>query len=91
MSDTTELNKKIVEQFWVDLYRRDFDAVAGYFTDDAHYTDVCANEEGATGPARIVARLRLGIEPLEAYIHHPKLAVADGDVEIGRASCRERV
>ena len=87
MSDTADLNsadlnKKIVEQFWADLYRRDFDAIASYFSDDAHYTDVCANEEGATGPARIVARLRLGIEPLAAYIHHPKLVVADGDAVI---------
>ncbi|MBV8959034.1 MAG: nuclear transport factor 2 family protein [Actinobacteria bacterium] len=82
MSDNNELNKKVVEQFWADLYRRDLAAVATYFTEDAHYTDVCANEEGATGPARIVARLRLGIEPLAAYIHHPKLAVAEGDTVI---------
>ena len=81
MSDP-ELNKKTIEQFWADLYRRDFDAVAAHFTDDAHYTDVCANEVGATGPARIVARLRLGIEPLAAYEHHPKLVVAEGDAVI---------
>ncbi|MFN8035502.1 MAG: nuclear transport factor 2 family protein [Acidimicrobiia bacterium] len=69
-------DKALIEQFWADLYRRDWDAVAGYFTADAHYVDVCAGEEGAFGPDEIIARLRLGLEPLEAYIHHPRLMVA---------------
>lgn len=76
------MNKELVQRFWADLYRRDFDRIATYFTDDAHYTDVCAPEEGAYGPERIVARLRLGIEPLEAYEHDCRHIVAEGDVVV---------
>lgn len=74
--------RRLVERLWADLGRRDWDAVAGYFGPDSHYTDVCAPEEGATGPERIVARLRLGIEPLTEYEPlPPKLVVAtDGAV-----------
>jgi limonene-1,2-epoxide hydrolase len=75
-------NKALVGRFWDDLYRRDWDAIASYFASDSHYTDVCAPEEGATGPERIIARLRLGIEPLTGYAHHPKLVVGDGDAVV---------
>ncbi len=81
MTDT-ERNRELVIQFWNDLYQRDFDAVAGYFTDDSHYTDVCAPEEGAYGPERVVARLKLGIEPLAGYEHECKHIVADGHVVV---------
>lgn len=81
MADT-ERNRALVQQFWADLYERDFEAVAGYFAEGAHYTDVCAPEEGAYGPERIVARLRLGIEPLEGYEHECRHIVADGDVVV---------
>ena len=33
-------NRKLIEAFWADLYRRDFDAVGAYFADDGEYTDV---------------------------------------------------
>jgi limonene-1,2-epoxide hydrolase len=82
MASTTEENRALVERFWQDLYRRDFDAVASYFTDQSHYTDVCAPEEGAYGPERVVARLRLGIEPLAGYEHECKHIVADGDLVV---------
>jgi limonene-1,2-epoxide hydrolase len=72
-----DANRALVGRFWDDLYRRDWEAIASYFGPESHYTDVCAPEEGATGPERIVARLRLGIEPLSGYAHHPKLVVAD--------------
>ena len=76
-------NKGLVLRFWDDLARRDWDAVARYFDDDSHYTDVCAPEPGAFGAERIVARLRLGIEPLEGYVPSPpKLVVAEGDAVI---------
>lgn len=81
MTDT-ERNRQIVTQFWKDLYDREFDAIAGYFDDDSHYTDVCAPEEGAYGPAQIVARLKLGLEPLSGYEHEQKHIVADGDVVV---------
>jgi ketosteroid isomerase-like protein len=75
-------NKAIIERFWEDLGRRDFDAVAGYFVEDSHYTDVPAPEDGAMGPAAIVARLRLGIEPLDRYEPLPGKMVAEGDTVI---------
>ena len=64
------------------MSRRDFDAIAGYFAEDSHYTDVPAPEDGARGPAAIVARLRLGIEPLERYEPLPGNMVAEGDTVI---------
>ncbi len=51
MSDPTA-NKALIERFWVDLGARDFAAVRTYFTDDAHYTDVPAPEDGARVPTR---------------------------------------
>lgn len=79
MSDPAA-NKAVVLRMWGDLGRRDWDAIATYFGPDSHYTDVGAGEDGATGAERIVARLRLGIEPLEAYDPKPpKLVVAEGD------------
>jgi limonene-1,2-epoxide hydrolase len=75
-------NRALVERFWADLARRDFAAVAAYFTADGHYTDVPAPEDGAFGPAAIEARLRLGLEPLERYVLHPGPIVADGDLVI---------
>jgi ketosteroid isomerase-like protein len=79
MGDVTA-NKALVERFWEDLGRRDFDALAGYFTDDAHYTDVPAPEDGARGPVAIVARLRLGLEPLDGYVPRPGVMVGEGDM-----------
>jgi limonene-1,2-epoxide hydrolase len=80
---TAAASRALIERFWDDLGRRDWDAVAQYFGPDSHYTDVCAPEEGATGVERILARLRLGIEPLTAYEPlPPKLVVADGDAVV---------
>lgn len=82
MADTAA-NKATVERFWADLGRRDWDAVATYFGPESHYTDVAAPEPGAFGAERIVARLRLGIEPLEGYAPQPpRLVVAEGDAVI---------
>ena len=81
MSDATA-NKRLIEQFWQDLYVRDFAKVAAYFAKDGHYTDVPAPGPGATGPAAIEARLRLGLEMLTGYIHHHKSMVADGDIVV---------
>ena len=72
-------NKAIIDRFWVDMGRRDFDAIAGYFTEESHYTDVPAPEDGARGPDAIEARLRLGIEPLERYVPRPGTMTAEAD------------
>jgi ketosteroid isomerase-like protein len=75
-------NRALIERFWEDMGRRDFAAVRTYFTEDAHYTDVPAPEDGARGPDAIEARLRLGIEPLERYVPRPGKMVAEGDMVI---------
>lgn len=75
---TTEANRKLVEAFWKDLERRDFEKVGAYFADDGFYEDVPTPDAGATGPAAIAARLRVGLEPIEAYVHHMHQIVAEG-------------
>ena len=75
-------NRQLVERYWEAHFVRDWDRMATFFSPDAHYTDMGADGEGARGPAEIVARLRLGIEPLEAYYHHPRHVVAEGDLVI---------
>lgn len=80
MSATATANRELIEQFWSDLGRRDFDAIRRYFNEESHYTDVPAPEEGAFGPDAIVARLRLGLEPLERYEPLDGTMVAEGDM-----------
>jgi len=78
MSDATA-NRQLIERFWEDLYRRDFDKVGGYFTEEGEYTDVpTPDDDVARGPREIAARLRLGLAPLKAIIHHPRHMVAEG-------------
>jgi ketosteroid isomerase-like protein len=76
-------NRKIVEQLWDDLYRRDFDAVGTHFADDGEYTDVpTPADDVARGPEQIAARLRLGLEPLSGISHDIRQIVGDGDTVI---------
>src|SRR5690606_38877110 len=65
------VHRQIIERFWRDLYRRDFDALATYFAEDGEYTDVpTPDDDVARGPAQIIARLKLGLEPLSGIYHH---------------------
>lgn len=75
-----EADEALVERFWEALGRRDFEAVGAMMAEDGHYIDVplIGAEDGATGPAEVVARLRLGLEPLERYELHPGPIVARG-------------
>jgi ketosteroid isomerase-like protein len=75
-------NREVVERYWDHHFRRDWDAMAGCFTDDCHYVDTGIGDVGATGPAEIIARLRLGIEPLEGYVHFPGRMVAEEDLVV---------
>jgi len=77
---STEANREIVQRFWTTLYARDFDACGAFFADDGVYTDVPLGVAGATGPAQVAARLRLGLEPIDRYEHHLHHIAADGDV-----------
>jgi limonene-1,2-epoxide hydrolase len=80
---TAEQNRERAEEFWGTLYRRDWDAIAGFFTGDSEYTDVPSPpDDVAHGPEQIVARLRLGLERLSGYEHDLRLMVADGDTVV---------
>ncbi len=76
---TAKSNRALIQRFWRDLEKRDFDKVGSYFAEDGHYEDVPAPDEGATGPRAIAARLRVGLEPIEDYVHHLHRMVAEGD------------
>ena len=76
-------NKRVVAQLWRDLYARDFDAVGAHFLDDGEYTDVPSPaDDVARGPAKIAARLRLGLGPLERIDHEIRVVVAEGDTVV---------
>ena len=80
---TTPSNRTVVEDFWATLYRRDWDALAGFFTADATYTDVpTPPDDVAHGPEQILRRLRLGLEPIDGYEHDLRLMVVDGDAVV---------
>ena len=75
-------NKKIVERYWDVHFERKWDEMAGFFSEDAHYTDVGLDTVGATGPKEIILRLRLGIEPLSGYVHFPKNMIAESNLVV---------
>lgn len=75
-------NRDLIEAFWQDLVRRDFDKVGSYFAEDGHYEDVPTPDTGATGPNAIAARLRVGLEPIEDYVHHLHRMVVEGETVI---------
>ena len=79
-TDAADANRALIERFWDDLYRHDFNACGAYFTDDGVYTDVPVGEVGATGPKEVAARLRLGLEPIDRNVHHLRNIVATDDV-----------
>ena len=66
------------------MYSHDWVAVAGYFAADANYVDTGLGESlgGAHGPSEIVARLKLGLDPVEAHTHVEGLVIAEGDVVV---------
>lgn len=79
--DEVASNKAVVQRFWDALAIRDWDAMAALLTDDAHYTDVGVGDPGGVGPEGVLARLRMGLEPLEAYEHiGDTLMIGEGDV-----------
>lgn len=82
-----ETNKERVRAFWATLYERDWDTIATFFAEDSEYTDVPSPaEDVAHGPELIVARLRLGLEPISAYEHDLRLMVAEGDAVVSEHS-----
>jgi len=80
--ETPARNRQVVERYWDAHFRRDWERMAGFFSADAHYTDVGVDARGATGPSEIIRRLKIGLEPLSGYFHWPKHVVAEGDLVI---------
>jgi limonene-1,2-epoxide hydrolase len=74
--------KGIVENYWSAHFDRNWEKMATFFSDDAHYTDVGLDAVGATGPEEIILRLRLGIEPLEGYEHFPLHMVCEHNLVV---------
>ncbi len=74
-----EQNKRLVARMWDCLYRKDFDGVAACIADDGLYEDVPAPDAGARGPANVVRRLRVGLDPVVRFEHEVHRVVAEGD------------
>ncbi len=73
-----EDNKRLVARMWDCLYRKDFEGVAACIADDGHYEDVPAPDKGAVGPANVVKRLRVGLDPVVRFEHDVHRVVAEG-------------
>lgn len=81
-TNVVELNRAAADAYWSAHFQRDWDAMGGFFTADVHYDDIGCPGDGAQGREEIVSMLRLGLEPLEAYIHHPQRSVAEDDTVV---------
>ncbi len=82
-TNSGEANKQKVRALWGALYARAWDAIGSFFVEESEYTDVPSPaDDVARGPEQIVARLRLGLEPISGYGHTLRLMVAEGDVVV---------
>jgi ketosteroid isomerase-like protein len=75
-------NKAIVARLWQALYAKDWDGVAASIAERGHYEDVPTPDPGATGPANVVKRLRVGLDPVERFEHAVHRVVAEGEVVV---------
>ncbi len=75
----SEANRSAAAQYWAAHFARDWEAMGTFFTDDVHYDDIGAPGDGCIGPVNLVKMLRLGLEPLDDYVHHPQRMMAEGD------------
>jgi len=74
-------NKQVVQQFWDALAARNWDGMKLLLTEDAHYTDIGVPGPGGYGPEGVIARLKIGNEPLEGYEHLPGTnMIAEGNL-----------
>jgi len=83
-SSIVDRNKAIAARYWEALYSHDWAAVASFFAQEANYVDTGTSEAlgGAHGPDQIVARLRLGLDPVDEHRHVSGLFVAEGNVVV---------
>lgn len=79
----TDDNQALVRRLWDALYERhDFDEVGSLFAPDGYYCDMPHPTAGATGPAEVAARLRLGLAKLTDHRHDIERLIADGDTVV---------
>lgn len=76
-----EENKRLVADYWVAFFSKDWKAVAKIFTEDAHYNDAGVDPVGAHGPAEIIAR-RSGLDATTTYGHSNVRMIAEADVVV---------
>ena len=71
----------VARAMWAALDARDWDRLAGFFTDETIYYDVPTGPAtAARGPEGIIARLRLGLGDLAGYENAETAVTAGGDV-----------
>lgn len=69
----------VVLGLWRALSRRDWTAIKTFLADDCIYVDMPVGPTvSARGPADIVKRLKVGLEPLAGYENHDGLLVSNG-------------
>ena len=74
-------NVTVVRALWSALAARDWARIASFLEEDSVYYDVpIGPASAARGPFGIVARLRLGLEPLASYENIERNIAASGDV-----------
>jgi limonene-1,2-epoxide hydrolase len=74
-----EANKQLALRLWKTLYTKDWGALQELLHDDVLYEDVPAPDPGARGPANVIKRLRIGLDPIERFEHHFHRTVAEGN------------
>jgi len=77
-----EENKRLVSSMWDCLYRKDFDGLAAHIAADGLYEDVPTPDRGAVGPANVIKRLRVGLDPVVRFEHQVHRVVAEGDTVV---------
>jgi limonene-1,2-epoxide hydrolase len=64
---------------WNALSNRDWDAVETFLAENCLYVDMPVGPAAAArGPADIVKRLKVGLEPLAGYVNHDGLLLSNG-------------
>jgi ketosteroid isomerase-like protein len=79
---SVEDNKRVVAELWACLYRKDFAGVGACMAPNGLYEDVPAPDRGARGPANVIKRLRVGLDPVERFEHEVHRVVAEGDTVV---------
>nr|WP_207543750.1 nuclear transport factor 2 family protein [Mycobacteroides franklinii] len=70
----------VVTGLWLALSQRNWEAVKTFLDDDCIYLDMPVGPTAAArGPENIVKRLKVGLEPLQHYVHHDGLIISNDD------------